>query len=151
MSALPPIEHKITELLALRDHSRHELHTKLENKGYAHEDIAQILDDFAQKNWINDRDYAAQLADYAIRKQNGPMKLRQQFYQKGISDDDATEALGKIDKETWAEAARAAWLKRFHGEAPKDAKTANKQWRFLAQRGFSQEHIRTGIPEIKHF
>lgn len=150
VSDLPPIAHKVTELLAIRDHSQQELAQKLNRKGYPTEEIAAILTEFVDKNWLNDQDFAAQLIDQALRKQQGPLKVRQQLQQKGVSSDDSALAMEAIDVSDWAEAARGAWEKRF-GEAPTDAKAAAKQWRFLAQRGFAQDHIRRGIPEINDF
>ena len=148
MTGLPPIQHKLTELLAMRDHSQHELMRKLLQKGYALDDIKMVLADFTERGWLDDADFASQLLQQALRKGNGPMKVKQQLMQKGVSSEDIQRVFADVDEAQWVEIAETVWQKKFRGNAPSDVKEMAKQMRFLAQRGFDQSQIRQAVPEI---
>ena len=50
-------------------------------------------------------------------------------------------------RDDWREQALAARRKRFGAGAPEDFEEKARQSRFLAQRGFEQEHIRYALDE----
>jgi regulatory protein len=49
------------------------------------------------------------------------------------------------DRERWCEQALAVRHKRFGSDPPQDIQEKSRQARFLAQRGFEQEHIRFAL------
>ncbi|MDO9467172.1 MAG: recombination regulator RecX [Thiobacillus sp.] len=125
-------------LLARREHSRAELTRKLERAGFAHEDIAALLDEFETKNWLSDRRFAeSYVADHRARA--GSIKLAYDLRQRGVGEDIIEAVLGE-NRDSELERAREVWKKKF-GAPPVDASEKAKQMRFLQGRGFTQEII----------
>jgi len=125
-------------LLARREHSRAEITRKLGQAGFAVEDIAPLLDEFEQKNWLSDRRFAeSYVADHRARV--GSVKLAYDLRQRGVRDDVIEAVLGD-DRDSELERAREVWQKKF-GAPPVDAAEKAKQIRFMLSRGFAQEII----------
>lgn len=64
---------------------------------------------------------------------------------KGICEGLIAEQL-KITDNAWLVAADAIWRKHFGGRKPIDIQSRVRQWRFLINRGFTQEQINSVIP-----
>lgn len=73
-------------ILSRRDHSRKELKDKAYKKGYSGSFIDEILDEFEQKEYINDHKFAEKYAADKFEFNDwGPYKIRTQLFKKGIS------------------------------------------------------------------
>ncbi len=126
-------------LLARREHSRMELTRKLELAGFSTEEIAPLLDEFEEKNWLSDRRFAESYVA-AHRTKAGSVKLAHELRQRGVSDD-IIEAVLDTQRDSELERARQVWQKKF-GAPPADAAEKARQMRFLQSRGFTAETIR---------
>jgi regulatory protein len=122
--------------LARREHSRAELHAKLQPYVQEGEDLDAMLDELEKRNWLSDTRAAALLVD-SKRGRFGTQRIAHELRQKGIAENLIAEAIPQL-KETELEAARDVWRKKF-GVLPQDAKEKAKQIRFLQSRGFSVE------------
>ena len=136
------LRERVLRLLARREHSRAELVRKLEQTGFSAGDIAPLLDEFEDKNWLSDRRFAESwVADH--RASAGSVKLAYELRQRGVSDAIIAAVLsGTRDSEL--ERAREVWQKKF-GVAPTDAADKARQMRFMQGRGFTPEVIRRAI------
>jgi len=138
------LRERALRLLARREHSRFELARKLEQAGFAHEDIAPLLDEFEGKNWLSDRRFAeSYMADH--RAKAGSVKLAYDLRQRGVPDPIIEAVLGD-NRESEFERAREVWQKKF-GSPPADATEKARQLRFLQSRGFTSEVIRRVIKD----
>ena len=76
-----------------------------------------------------------------MAKGQGPLKIRHALRERGVG-----EALSRRfiddDRDAWRALAESVRVKRFGAEPPADLRERARQARFLAQRGFAQEHIR---------
>lgn len=136
------LRERVLRLLARREHSRAELKRKLEQTGFAREDIAPLLDEFEGKNWLSDRRFAESwVADHRARA--GNVKLAYDLRQRGVSDA-VIETVLSINRDSELERAREVWQKKF-GAAPADAAEKARQIRFMQSRGFTPETIRRAI------
>ncbi len=124
--------------LARREHSRAELHHKLQPYVQEGEDLAAVLDELEKRNWLSDERAATQWVD-AKRGRFGTQRIAYELRQKGIAENLIADAIPQL-RETELEAAREVWQKKF-GVLPRDAKEEAKQIRFLQSRGFSLEVI----------
>lgn len=124
--------------LARREHSRAELHAKLQPYVQEGEDLEAVLGELESKNWLSDVRAATMLVD-SKRGRFGSQRIAHELRQKGIAENLITEAMPQL-KETEQEAAKEVWLRRF-GVAPLDAKEKARQVRFLQSRGFSMDSI----------
>jgi regulatory protein len=133
-------------LLARREHSRRELLQKTQLKGFDEHLINANLDEFIEQDWQSDSRYAAMLIRSRISKCHGPIKIRMELKQKGISNEIID--LYMLEYENWNEVALTALTKKF--TIPNRQKNeSNKQYRFLQQRGFANEHIKWAIKNLK--
>ncbi|ADE12332.1 recombination regulator RecX [Sideroxydans lithotrophicus] len=120
--------------LARREHSRAELHAKLQPYVQEGEDLVAVLDELEKRNWLSDIRAATQWVD-AKRGRFGTQRIAHELRQKGIAENLIADAIPQL-KETELDAAREVWQKKF-GVLPKDAKEKARQVRFLQSRGFS--------------
>jgi len=72
--------------LARREHSRQELFQKMQVKGYCPKHINSNLDDFIDRDWLSDSRYAEMLLRSRILKNHGPVKIKMELKQKGVSE-----------------------------------------------------------------
>lgn len=128
--------------LSQREHSRAELERKLRPHEEAPGDIARVLDELAQRGFI-DHGRVAESVIYRRAGKLGAMRLRQELLAKGLEDEVVAEAMAGL-KGTEVARAREVWQRRF-GERPQDATERARQVRFLAARGFEGEVIRKVI------
>jgi regulatory protein len=124
--------------LARREHSRAELHSKLQPYVQEGEDLEAVLDDLEKRSWLSDARAATQWVD-AKRGRFGTQRIAHELRQKGIAENLISDAMPQL-KETELEAARNVWQRKF-GTEPQDAKEKAKQIRFLQSRGFSMDVI----------
>jgi regulatory protein len=133
------LRERALRLLARREHSRFELARKLAQAGFAHPDIAALLDEFEQKNWLSDRRFAESwVADHHARA--GSVKLGYDLRQRGVGDAIIEVVLGE-QRHSELERAHEVWMKKF-GTAPADSAEKARQMRFLQGRGFTSAAIR---------
>ncbi len=124
--------------LARREHTRAELHAKLQPHVQEGEDLEAVLDGLEQHNWLSDA-RAADMMVTARRGRFGTQRIAYELRQKGVAETLIGDALPHL-KETELDAARDVWKKKF-GVLPHDQKEKAKQVRFLQSRGFSLDVI----------
>jgi regulatory protein len=135
---LADLRERALRLLARREHSRFELTRKLGQAGFAVEEIAPLLDEFEQKNWLSDRRFAeSYVADH--RAHSGSVKLAYDLRQRGVPDA-IIEAVLSDSRDSEFDRAREVWKKKF-GAPPVEAAEKARQMRFLYSRGFDAETI----------
>jgi len=136
------LRERALRLLARREHSRAELTRKLGQAGFSVVDIAPLLDEFEQKNWLSDRRFAeSYVADH--RSRSGAVKLAYELKQRGIADA-VIEKVVQDNRDSELERAQEVWRKKF-GMAPANAQDEARQMRFMQGRGFSLDIIRRAL------
>jgi len=135
------------KLLARREHSRTELALKLQRRQWQLSQIEQVLDDFEERNWLNDQRFAEIFARQRRERGYGPLRIKADLHQRGIYRVPApSEEEGPID---WIGIATNALERRFGSQAGPDSEPDRNLWlkraRFLAQRGFESDQISEAI------
>ena len=129
-------------LLSRREHSQQELLDKLAIKGFDRTETQLIVDDLATEGWQSNQRFAESYSRYRIKKGYGPIKIICELQQRGIDECDLDEVLIDI-ADGWGEILEQVYVKKYHD----DKVLTNKEWlkrnRFLQQRGFSGEMIKT--------
>lgn len=126
------------QALARREHSRAELHSKLQKHASEDQDVDALLDDLVRAGWLSDQ----RATEQTVRIRSGrfgTQRITHELRQKGISDELIQQVLPQL-KTGELEAARSVWQKKFN-TSPQDAKEKARQMRFLQSRGFSFEVI----------
>jgi regulatory protein len=129
-------------LLARREHSRAELRQKLQAKGFDAQVVDDVVTVLAQQSWQNDARFADAFIRQRIRDGYGPVRIGHELRQRGIDNADMDAAV-KETAESWDELLEQVYLKKY----PTDTRMTRNEWakrvRFLQQRGFSYDLIRS--------
>lgn len=133
--------HIAVGLLARRDYSRHQIKTKLIQKGFELTEIESVLDRCVDNGYLDDDRFAALLLRSHIGKGHGLNKIRQSMMQKGLSKETIATALNNSDCD-WFELAKAKADKKFaNSGAIVDEKGRARRTRYLLSQGFSYEQV----------
>ena len=130
-------------LLGRREHSRRELKQKLVARGAEAEEIDQALGRLDEHGFQSDFRFAEMLVRSRIAQGHGPIRIRAELRQHGLSEDLARRA---IDAEApdWPALASALCRRRFAGP-PADYAERVKRANFLARRGFPPDIARLAV------
>lgn len=133
--------------LARRDFSASDLRRKLKERGFAEIAIEPVLRELEASNLVNDDRYGENVVAYRARRGLGPARIRQELKQSGLSSDTIQTTMDKAkdDGPDFVSLARAAKVRKFGPDLPKDWKERSRQARFLQYRGFSNDHIRAAM------
>jgi len=146
---------RAVRLLAMRDHSEHELRRKLsapsfnnaafskpqDDTAYSAEDIEQVIAWCYEQNWLNDSQFASRFISSRSRKGYGPQSIRQALQQKGIDRETQQEAFCACDID-WSQLALETAERKFGHPLPAEWEKRVKVQRFLLYRGFFMEDIK---------
>lgn len=85
------IKSYVYKLLSKKDYFEKELTEKLKRKGFKEEDIKEVVEYLKNQGLINDEKLKERYKETAINKGKSFIKLKNQLYQKGITDIDISE------------------------------------------------------------
>lgn len=144
---------KATRILAMRDHSEHELRRKLTTpsaftaKGatesepeISQRDIDEVIARCYEHGWLDDAQFASRFIASRSRRGYGPQRIRQELKQKGIERAIGESAMLACDID-WQPLARALAERKFGSPLPTEWQAKAKVQRFLLYRGFFTEDI----------
>lgn len=129
-------------LLSRREHSQQELLNKLAIKGFDRGETQLIVDDLAAQGWQSNQRFAESYSRYRIKKGYGPIKIICELQQRGIEDYELGEVVMDI-AEGWCEILEQVYVKKYADDTSLTQKEWLKRNRFLQQRGFSGEMIKS--------
>ena len=132
------------DFLARREYGRQELIRKLAGKGFtmsaAEEAVGRLTDEGLQSDWR----FAENFIQSRVNQGKGPVRIRVDLGQRGISEATVDDALAEADVD-WRSLARVIRQKKFGRGRPADFKAKAQQMRFLQYRGFEQSHIQAAV------
>ena len=136
--------------LANREHSRHELRSKLVKLDYDLQDIEQALDQLQQDSLQCDQRFADSYVRSKVAAGFGPRYLEQQLQSRRVDAELIADALSTV--EAWQPVIARVWLKKYR-DSESTLQQQAKQRRFLLSRGFYNEQIsdwmRSGIKQFE--
>ena len=129
------------DILSRQEISRVGLKRKLAPYAESEEELENVLDEFAERNWQSDQRYAEAYI-HSKSRQHGSLRLKQALAQQGIDETLSREFMP--DKAHELQTAVAVLRKKFKQPAA-DLKDKQKQARFLAYRGFDMDTIHAAL------
>ena len=126
-----------------------ELVSGLLRKGYVPMAAQSVAERLRENGLINDRQLAARIAESTAGKPVGIYALKRKLRAKGISEEDACDALECFDEGQQSAAAKSAGaklLRRYSDLPPHEARAKLSQ--ALARRGFEWETVRAAVDEL---
>ncbi len=136
-------------LLKSRTYTEKQLRDKLKDGEYPENIIEEAIEYVSSYNYINDRRYAEEYIRIHLTDKSR-MRIKQDLIGKGISSETIAEAFDNCTEEGFVidEVSQAEKLLQKRGYTPgpdPDPKEWNKQYAFLARKGFSSEIIRKAL------
>lgn len=126
-----------------------EVERTLLRKGYVPVVAVSVMERLRENGLIDDRQLAARIAESNANKAVGVYALKRKLRSKGISDDDAADALDCFDdmqQEIAAKAAAEKLYRRYSGLPTREARAKLSQ--ALARRGFSWDAVRAAVDAL---
>ena len=128
------------DLLARREHSEQELRQKLKSRDYDVEAIDEVLQQLQQDGLQSDERFSEAYVNTRFNAGVGPLKIRYELRQKGVSDLLGDEILEPFS-DRWDQLLVQQRVRKFGESIPADYGERMKQARFLQNRGFSPESV----------
>lgn len=131
-------------LLSYRDRSVKEIETKLAEKGFSEEIVAEMIASLKEAHYLDDDRFARQWVRFRTEHRHfGPIRLKRELLEKGISSEEADRAIeGRSEEWDLVEQAEAALRRRLKDTSSlHDLKTRQKAYAFLQRKGFNTETI----------
>lgn len=121
--------------LSAKAQSRSELEKKLAQREVPEEMAAKVLDGLQADGYLDDREYARQLAENTKTRGYGRDRAWQKLFRAGVDRELVQEVLDEVfdDPDDQVEAALKALTKRRRDDAP------HKSFAFLVRRGFGSD------------
>jgi regulatory protein len=142
-AAGPSLRARALAWLAQREHSTHELRTKLERwaqmrgRDASAEGLEALLEALQAAGHLSDSRFVESRVN-ARAARLGNLRIELELRRNGVQPD---EAVRQVLRASELERARAVWARRF-GQPAADRAERARQARFLAGRGFSADSIR---------
>jgi len=134
------VRKKAMDLLARREHSEQELRQKLKSREYAYDAIEEAVQSLLRDGLLSDERFTESYVNHRYNAGMGPVKIRYELRQKGVSDALAEEYIEAF-AERWDTLMRQLRRRKFGPTIPVDYAERMKQSRFLQNRGFSPESV----------
>lgn len=148
MSALPDesenyqaIRAACLQYLMRREHSQRELLQKVSAKGFARQEIRPVIDELLEQGLQSDARFAESYARSRVHKGFGPLRIKAELQQRGVSDCPFEMAVEDIAG-SWQELLAEVYSKKYGNETGLDIKEKSRRSLFLQQRGFPNELVR---------
>jgi regulatory protein len=129
--------------LARRDFASADLAQKLLDQGYEREGVQAAVAELLAGGVLNDARYAEHFVSYHAQRGQGPLRIKRELRDLGLSDDAVHAALEAGPD--WPALAREVRIRKFGLAVPTDWGLKARQARFLQFRGFSTDHIRAAL------
>jgi len=126
-------------LLARREHSRRELRQKLLKRFNDSDLVDEQLDRLSQENLQSDIRFAESFLRQRLTRGHGPLRIRQEMRQRGISDAQISAAID-VEAPNWHDLAEQTYHRKFGVLPAEDIKEKARRSRFMQYRGFSADH-----------
>lgn len=126
--------------------TRRELERSLLARGYVPQAVQAVLDRLEQSALIDDRRYAQRAAEVGANRGVGVYALRRKLRARGVSDEDAEDAVRMLDDAQQAQAAKKAaegLMRRYAALPAREGRAKLSQ--ALARRGFSWDAVREAV------
>lgn len=138
------VEASAVRLLARREHSSEELSRKLQAKGHPAAVVDSVVAALGQKKLVSDDRFASSFVHHHVQRGQGPVRIRAELRQQGITDELIDAQLGSEGVD-WIAQAAAVRRRKFGASPPRSMPERAKQARFLQYRGFTSDQIRAAL------
>lgn len=134
-------------LLARREHSGHELQTKLLRRGFSADTVILVIERLTENNYLSDSRFAEAYVRSRAGKGFGPLKIRAELAQRRVDSALVDQALD-LHRDEWIDNG-VRWAEKKFGVTP-DRPMELKAYRAGMRRGFSHTQMREVLSRLKN-
>lgn len=134
------IRNSALDILARREHTRLELKRKLKAKDFSTSEIEELLEVLINEGLQSDDRYTESYVHMRRKRGYGPLKIKQELQQRGISSE-LVDVHVEFNDKIWLDTACQAYEKKFSAKILDSANERAKRMRFLQSRGFTGDII----------
>lgn len=137
----------VYRLLGVRDRSTQELRTALQQRDVPSAIAEETIAAFVKAGLVDDAKFAAAFVRWRFAEKGSPRRrLLQELQKRGITGEDARNALAQIDDESETQAAVDFALRKVHSLRGLDREVARRRlYGALGRRGFSGAQIQAAM------
>jgi len=132
------------DMLSRREHSVEELRRKLSAKGFEDDVVNDIVDDLKTRNLVSDDRFVEAFVRSRVNRGQGPVRIERDLRDRGVDESRIEQAI-HYDTEYWSDIIDRVREKKFGAPKKLPRQDWARQARFLQQRGFTTEQIRTTL------
>jgi len=136
------------DLLARREHSRHELQLKLQRRVEKQDLLEESLDSLVSDNLLSDQRFCEAFVRSRMNNGYGPVQIKAELKMRGVPEQWITQYLNS-SSEHWLDRLSELIERKFGADAALDLKSLAKRQRFLQQRGYTYEQINQRLRRTK--
>ncbi len=144
------IEMTAVKILAAREHSCHELRRKLARRFGLGDALDEVLDGLQQRGLLSDQRFVETYIDQRSRKGFGPLRIRAELNERGVSSDLVEGGLDLADTD-WLDLLVRTATHKFGDSAVEDRREMARRGRFLEQRGFPLSLVYRYLDQVRQF
>ena len=126
-----------------RPHSEKELRKKLADKGCSEADIDTVTALCIDYGFVNDAEYAGQIARHYAAMGYGPGRVRTELRRRGVPPEYWEQALSEMPEDT--QTIDRLLAAKLRGRDPHDRKERDKAAAALFRKGYSWDDIRSAL------
>ncbi len=115
---------------------------KLKARGLEEEIGREVINELQAAGWQDERRFTESFIRSHHSRGQGPVKIRFELRQKGIDDTLIEEVMLNLDLD-WIALAKQIYRRKYGQRPIPDRNEYGRRYRFMAQRGFEMEQIRT--------
>ena len=146
------VRNSALDILSRREHTRLELTRKLKAKDFSEDEIEAQMQVLIQDGLQSDERYAESYVNMRRKRGYGPLKIKQELQQRGVSSE-LVDAYVEFNDKVWLDTACLAYEKKFGAQSisgpmsrtmesgANSTKERAKRMRFLQSRGFTGDII----------
>ncbi|MDQ2070438.1 regulatory protein RecX [Natronospira bacteriovora] len=131
-------------LLSRREYARAELAQRLSRKGYGRDTTETALARLEELGYLCEERFVEHFVRSRVDRGSGPMKIRAELQQRGVDGSLIDHGLREAGCD-FSHLAADVRRRKFGDERPATLEEKARQARFLAQRGFAADHVRTAL------
>ena len=135
---------KAMDYLARREYGQRELEQKLIAAGFEAVIATDAVHKLSGEGLQDDRRFIENFVQSRINQGKGPVRIRQELGERGVSDGMIDEGFDDV-AEDWYALARQIRGKKFGSDLPRNFTEKARQMRFLQYRGFESGHIQAAV------
>ena len=119
----------------------------LDTLGFQHESLTRAIAFLIKRGYLDDARFASQLLERK-KKRSGSYLIRRDMRQKGLSEQEASQALQGLSEEEEQEHAAALLQKYLRNKAWEPRERYQKALAFLGRRGFGYDVAKAAVQQL---